>query len=339
MKAERLPSGSYRVRVYVGTDENGKKIKKSFTAPTRRQAEAQAAAFAVKQHGNDLQTFEALADRFMLERKSVLSPATVRGYNSILKTLKAHHGQFCEKSAYSITRSDMQIMIDRLVSDGKSPKTVANYHGFVTAVMDYFDIRPAGVLLPQKEGEKLNIPDEDTIRRVMEASKGTDIEVPILLGAFGPLRRGEIAALKWSDIEGNVIHVQRDCVLSPDHEWVFKVPKTPTSDRRIVMPPFVMDAINNIEHDGEYIFHINPNQITDKFRRLLSKEGIPHFRFHDLRHFCCSYLHGLKIPDMYIMQRTGHSTDTTLRRVYTHTLQNQSKIETQKMLTGFDSFN
>ena len=43
----------------------------------------------------------------------------------------------------------------------------------------------------------------------------------------------------------------------------------------------------------------------------------------------------MNVPDIYIMQRSGHSTSSTLRQIYTHTLQDQSQKETELILNGF----
>lgn len=47
-KAKKLPSGSWRAQVFVGLDENGKQIRKSFTAPTKKEAEFLAAEFKAR---------------------------------------------------------------------------------------------------------------------------------------------------------------------------------------------------------------------------------------------------------------------------------------------------
>ena len=310
MKAVKLPSGNWRIQVYLGKTEDGKKIRKSFTGDNRKQVEAEAHQFLIShEEVTRSDSFGVMAERFIEDRRAVLSPSTIRSYIHIAERLKTRSVSFWDGSAYSISKYDMQGVIDHLVEDGLSPKTVLNYHGFISADLDYSE------------------------------AKDTEIELPIMLAAFGPLRRGEICALKWSDIQGDVIHVQRDCVLSPEKKWEYKLPKTLTSDRFITMPGFVMDKLKEIpkEDPDRFIFDMNPNQITDKFRRLLKREGIEDFRFHDLRHFCCSYLHGMNVPDIYIMQRSGHATTATLRQIYTHTLQNQSEEETKKIISGFDS--
>ena len=66
--AKILPSGQYRVRAYVGKDKNGKDIRKSFTAPTKKQAEYMAAEFvmslnkAIKDDGATISFEDAMTE-------------------------------------------------------------------------------------------------------------------------------------------------------------------------------------------------------------------------------------------------------------------------------------
>ena len=82
-----MPSGNWRVQIYLGINKEGKKEKKSITAPTRWQAEMLAAKF--------IQNMQLAKSRFTIaqavrdyidSKKNVLSPSTVYGYESILKT-------------------------------------------------------------------------------------------------------------------------------------------------------------------------------------------------------------------------------------------------------------
>ena len=128
------------------------------------------------------------------------------------------------------------------------------------------------------------------------------MEVPIYLGAFGMMRRGEISALKKSDFKNNVIHVSKTMVLSPDNKWIVKAPKSYAGDRFVPVPQFVVDAFMALPNDG---VNMTPNIITSRFEHVLNNAGIEHFRFHDLRHYSASIQHALGIPDAYIMQAGG----------------------------------
>ena len=80
--------------------------------------------------------------------------------------------------------------------------------GLISAVLRQY--RPDFALntaLPKKVRPAIYIPSDDDIRRLLEYVKGTEMELPILLAAFGPMRRGEICALNTKNIDGNIVHV------------------------------------------------------------------------------------------------------------------------------------
>lgn len=331
MKAVKLPSGNYRCRVEIGKSADGHRQWKSFTGPNKRLVEAQASAFALANKNAESGSFARYSQAYLRSRAATASPATIRSYIAVDKRLRSYPW-FYEMNVSAISQDDIQELIDELTED-LSPKTVRNYWGYIHAILDGAGVVTRSPWLPQRRRTALNIPDEETVMRVIKLAEGTDLEVPIMLAAFGPLRRGEICGLTLDDIKGNRIHVRRDVVKNSDGEWVTKPPKTESSDRYIDMPPKVIAIIKK----QGYVYKHNPNVLTDQFRKLLKRNGIEHFRFHDLRHFCCSYLHAMNVADVYIMQRTGHATNATLRNVYTHTLQNQSKTETARIIERFDA--
>lgn len=335
MKATKLPSGNYRVRVFIKT--NGKPIRKSFTGTSKKEVEREAQRYLLDHQSGeetvDELTFKDAEEAFLLAREAVLSPATVRTYRSAKKCLESYFPWLMAKDIHDLTTDHLQKIVDGLVKKGMKPKSVRNYYGFITVILDYHRIRLAPPRLPQKERSAMNIPDEATVKRVVSLAEGTELEVPVMLAAFGPLRRGEICALTMDDINGNVIHVCKDMVLDSSRQWVIKPPKTFSSDRYVTMPDRVIELI----HKQGYVTKYDPNCLSYAFSTLLKNNGIEHFRFHDLRHFCCSYLHGMNVPDVYIMQRSGHSTNSTLRNIYTHTLQDQNAEETKRILSKFDT--
>jgi hypothetical protein len=89
-KKNELPSGSYRIQVFDYTVENKKKHYKSFTAPTRKEAE-----FLALQWKNNKQ--ESITDitiqdsvlRYIDSKCGVLSPSTIRSYEGMKKTILA----------------------------------------------------------------------------------------------------------------------------------------------------------------------------------------------------------------------------------------------------------
>lgn len=251
MKAKKLPSGSWRCQVYSHTEEiiqedgriKKKRIYESFTCNIpgpkgKRIAEQMAAEFAAEkeQHGkkSDITLGEA-TDQYIKNRENVLSPRTIMDYKRIRKNdLKLLEDiQVCR-----ITQKDIQRSIN-LESLRHSPKTVRNTHGLISAVLGEY--RPGFALttsLPEKVRPNIYVPSDSDIQKLIAYISGTDMELPVLLAAFGPMRRGEICALKSENISDNVVHVCCNMVRTSDKEWIIRQPKTYAGDRYIDYPGF-----------------------------------------------------------------------------------------------------
>lgn len=330
--ARKLPSGSWRCRVYDYTDEAGKKHYHSFTCDDpspkgKRKCELMAAEFAADKERavRDFQDFtlsEAM-NKYLSDKSNILSPSTIRGYRQMQTYFKSiEHLRLSE-----ITQQD----VDRFVNNfsiNHSPKTVRNAHGFLTAVLAHN--RCDLVLrtkLPQKVIPTYTLPTDANIRSIMDytAAHDMDMYIAICLAAFGTLRRSEICALTADDVSGNQIHVHSAMVQDETRHWVIKTTKTVSSDRYIDLPASVA---HSLPESGRLV-NISPNIITVRFSRILKRTGCPHFRFHDLRHYSASIMHAIGVPDAYIMERGGWRTDTVLKQVYRGTLEEYQKKYTE----------
>lgn len=355
-KAKKLPSGSWRCLVYSHSvpvlDEKGmpvldskgkpkeKRIYESFTSDDpspagRRDVELRAAEFAankIRISSTHVYTVGEAIEQYLQTKGAVLSPSTFRLYKSYQK----NYFSFLESTKLrDLKNEDVQLWISQL-SPNLAPKTVRNIYGLLTAVMDMYapHIR-LKVKLPEKVRPNLYVPSDEDVKALLAHVKGKELEIAILLAAFGPLRRGEICALTDQDIHGNTISVNKAMVLNAENEWVIKTPKTYSSNREIEFPPFV---IAKIPKTNGRIIHANPTQITNRFRRALKFSHLPRtFRFHDLRHYAASIMHAIGIPDQYIMQRGGWATDNVMKSVYRGTIDEQSQKMTLKILNHFGS--
>lgn len=322
--AKKLPSGSWRVRAYDYTDSAGKKHYKSFTcddtsAKGKRKCELMAAEWAAQKEDKKKEKspipLEDAWENYINSRKNVLSPSTIREYKS---TKKNSFQDLMKKDIYSITQQDIQNAIDK-EAEKVSPKTARNKHGLLSAVLKMY--RPEFAIntrLPQKKKPALYIPTDSDVKKLMASvDNDQDMLIAILLAAFGPMRRSEICALKTSDIKNGVVHVQRAIVLNDNREWVEKNTKSVAGDRFIPLPDFVLSQIN---FKNERVVNLHPDNISHRFEHILKRSKLPHFRFHDLRHYCASIQHAMGIPDAYIMQRGGWGSDAVLKNVYRHAL-------------------
>lgn len=324
--AKKLPSGSWRCLIYDYTDETGKRIYRSFTSDDpspagKRKAEALAAQYAVEKEQKQRcsLTFGAAIDNYIKDRESVLAVSTIREYK---RTKRVDLAEFDHVRLEDITQERIQEFINRKARD-KSPKTVRNIHGLITAVLKtYLPSLAIHTTLPQKIPPTLYIPTDEDIQTLLAYIDDDDMMISVLLAAFGPLRRSEICGLEDTDFNGNIAHIQRAVVLDENKQWVDKTTKSVAGNRYVPFPDFVMDRISG--RTGR-IIHLKPNQISDRFIDLVAHSGLPHFRFHDLRHYCASIQHALGIPDAYIMQRGGWASDTVLKQIYRHALSDKTE--------------
>lgn len=309
MKIEKLPSGSYRVRKMY----KGKMYAVTFEGkPTQKEAMLKMAEklknVEVKRESL---TFRTAGKDYIESKKNILSPSTVRLYKTTLNCLSE---QFTSMNLYDVSMIDIQIEINRLAKD-HSPKTVRNYHGFISAVMGAF--RPELKIyttLPQKAKNEPYIPSDEEVKRILDYSRGTEYEIPLMLACYG-LRRSEICALTLSDLEGDMLHINKAKVFG-DGEWVEKGTKTTSSTRDIIIPSYIADKIR----DRGYIYKGHPNSISEYLAAVEDKLGIPRFTMHKLRHYFASKMSALNVPEADIMKMGGWESDHVMKAVYRHSM-------------------
>lgn len=330
--AKKLPSGSWRVLVSKTVD--GVMIRKSFTNPEKRKAELAASEWLANMEevsNNENLTLSDAYERYISAKENVLSPSTIRNYKKLHKNSLP---QLMPLKVEKITMEQIQRAINIYAAD-HSPKSVRNCHGLLSAVLGMF--RPNLTLntrLPQKEKKPLYIPTDEDIQRLFQAAKDTNYYIPILLAAFGGMREGEVCALTSDDIHGNFVTVNKSMVYDSYGNWQIKPPKTFSSNRNVELPDFIIKILKDKE--GRLV-NYTPGSLSIGFRKLLQKNNIPRFRFHDLRHYYVSSLHALNIPDKYIMAQGGWASNYTMNNVYNHILKDKSSEFSKKIANHFEN--
>ena len=321
MKARKLKSGAWNVRVMI----DGQAY--SFTDSDRKTVMRQASAFAAECRENvqNPPLYKCLED-FITERSETLSPSTLRAYESIVRAIRKRNPMIAQKRVVALTDKDVQDIIKPL----KTPKTQRNYVHFLQSATE----RKYKVKYRNQKQKHIAIPTELEVAGLVEVFRNSEMEIPIMLGAYGGLRRGEISALTIDDLHGDVIHITKDMVLTSDGTWIVKPPKTLTSNRDVLLPHFVADRIR----ENGRITTLKPNEITNRLRRKMhSLEIDPPYCFHSLRHFSASYLHAQGVPDEYIMRRGGWASSSVMQNVYRHALSDKAIEMEQVAASAFQN--
>ena len=332
-KAEQMASGNWRVKVFLGRDQNGKRMFASVTAETKREAERKAALYSPDTDKSlSGMTVEEACREYIELRQNVLSPWTITTY--------LRYTNKCFDSIKNIRVGILTVkIIQKWVNDfsnGHSPKTVSNTYGFLHDVLHVYnrDLQLDCIRLPEKIKTEITIPTGEQIRTAQDMTIDTEMKVAIALCAGLGLRRGEISAIRKKDIVGNQLHVCRAFAKAPDGQLVIKHPKTIAGDRWLELPDSILSLINSLQSEDNfpYLLTLTPDAITRRWERICEKTGF-HFRFYDLRHYNASVMLALGIPDLYAMKRIGHSTPDMLKRVYQH-IQDQKKQEVSDIMTS-----
>lgn len=310
MTTSKLPSGKYRTRIYI----DGKQL--SFTAETKRES-IRLANQAMNMHSFSRITIMQCVDAYIEAKEKMLSPATIREY----KNTRKYFEPIAHIKTDKIKRADIQKFVSDL-SINHSPKTVKNIYGVLSASLDLICDLRFKIDLPKKQLIDYNIPSEREFQLLIE-NASPELRKCILLAGIGTLRRGEISALTFADLNGNDLHVHSCMVKNEFNEWVIKQPKTTTSNRHVILPSFVVDLLGEGKPDA-HIVSMLPVSITDAFCDLRDSLGL-HCRFHDLRHYSISLAHSLGIPDKVMMDKSGICNDSTFKKIYRNTIEADAK--------------
>lgn len=305
MKAKKLKSGAWRCQVYIKRTD-GTADRSSFTASTKKEAERQAAEYICEMQRTSVDENLTLAEacaKYIEVKSGVLSPASVNTYTGYART---RLGKLQDRRIGGITTADLQLWISDLSAE-KSSKYVKNVYGLISSTLHMFiPDRHYDVRLPRKDPNTRGLPEDEDVRALMDSADPV-LRKCIALAAIGTLRRGEISALKFQDIDYKncTIRVHSDMVKDVDgHSYVYKdMPKTDQSIRTVTYPKEVI-AMLGIGAPDAYVIGLNPNMITKRFDHLRDKLGIP-IRFHDLRAYAASVMMTIGIPRTYIEETGG----------------------------------
>lgn len=337
-KATKLPSGKWRCKAYY-TDEYGNYKSKSFTAEKKKDAEGAAALFLMeRRHASrpENKTMGELIDRYIDSQSNLLSPSTIVGYRKIRRTA---FQDIVDVRIGFLTKEKYQKAVNEY-SKGRAPKTVLSAHSLFHKVMKENDIIIGdNIRLPQKQKKEIQIPTTEEVVAFLKQIKGTRLYTMVLFAVYLGLRRSEIAAIKWKDInfeEGTVL-IDKARVKDEYGMYVEKTTKTYSSTRILKMPQALTQELPEAGDPDSYIIDDSIDALDSLYKRMTLKTDFP-YNFHALRHYNASIMLQMGIPTKYAQERMGHSTPNMLTNVYQHTFQSQQKeydtILNQSMFYG-----
>jgi integrase len=242
---------------------------------------------------------------------------------------------------------------------GLSARTVLHHHRILRQALQQavrwqlLARNPADAVEPPRPVRKeMRALDEDETARLLEAASRGRLHLPILLAVTTGLRRGEILALRWRDIdlESGTLAV-RQSLEETKSGLFFKEPKTQKSRRVIALPELAIDAlkrhrveqakfrlmlgpayqVNDLvccQADGQ---PFKPRNITNSFWELANRILMRGLRFHDLRHSHATLLLKRGVLPKVVSERLGHSTIGITLDVYSHVMPGMQEEAARKV--------
>lgn len=236
-----------------------------------------------------------------------------------------------------------------------SGKTLLHYHRFLSTILE---TAVHWQMIPENPCKRVKPPKSDTqeARYLDEASaaeliRALDDEPPlyrtaILLLINTGLRRGELCALRWSDIdfENQTLSVQRNAVYISGKGVQVNSPKTRASIRVIKLPSSCIPMLKQYraiqaeyrlsigdlwisQGDDDYIFPawngtiMLPDSLSRWFKKFIIRHQLPDISLHGLRHTNATLLIAAHVDLRTVSGRLGHSRAATTANIYAHAIQ------------------
>ena len=291
---------------------------------------------------------------------------TLQGYKSLADT---HILPYFDESGTKLTKLDHQT-IQRYMdmkhrngrrdgNGGLSPRSLRLHKNIIAQTLDLavrnklIQSNPCQfVVLPQCERFESQFYTEAQLKALFSALKDDPILPMVRITAWYGLRRSELLGLQWDsiDLEAGTMTIRH--TVSKVTEVVAKdKTKNASSRRTFPLTPEAVEIFTRAREQEErnraafgreyqenpYIFKwpdghpYSPDYISHHFAKVLKKHGLPHIRFHELRHSCASLLIDMGFTLKDVQEWLGHSDIKMTANVYSH-LDNGRKSAIAAML-------
>ena len=362
-KSTKNGKTKYQVTIEKGIDSKGVRLREYKNFDTKKEAQRY-----LTEKVNELNkglyieptkitVAEGLSQWLETAVKPNLEPTTIRGYSvNVDRHIVPYIGNV---ELQKLTALMIQNLYGELKTKGLSPRSIKYVHTNLRAAlqylykMRYISLNPADFATPPKQIKaKSDFYTEDEVLELLEAAKGNDIYMQILLAVGLGLRRGEVLALQWADVDFKTssLTVQRNLV-DVNGERIIGDPKTEAGKRTVSVPPYILKALsehrisqndirfkmdgcyenNNLvccRTDGTYW---NTGTFSKRFGNFLKQNNFRHIRYHDLRHTNASLMLKYKVPTKVISENLGHANINITLDTYSHVYADVRKETAEKI--------
>ena len=344
--------GRWEGRIVVGHKSNGDSIFRYIYADTQKELTAKLRQNIDAYQGVDLteesrMTLSEWLDRWLEQMALTLRPGTLKRYRGDMdRHVKPYLGH---KKLTQITAEDLRELYHTLQERGRisprpgqgpglSPATVrgihAALHQALQAAADQGPMpnNPAKQVDPPKITHKpMKILNEEQVNIFLEVTDQDPIWRDFFYTELTTgLRRGEICGLMWKDFDASTgtLKILRSVNAPKRGELEIGETKTERGRRTIRLPPSTIQRLKERKKHSisQWIFPdplapekpVRPSAAYYWMKVLLKEAGLPHIRFHDLRHTFATHALASGVDAKTLSGILGHTNASFTLDIYTH---------------------
>ena len=360
--------GRWEGRIVIGYDDNGYPKTKNVLAKTKKECVEKLQKLKVDCGGlkpekvrSEMPFGDWLTYWYENHSKPKIRPTTQETYES---RIRLHIiPEIGDIPLNKLTQNDLQQFYGRLKKSGRkrftdkygeglSDRMVRMCHATCRSALEkavqdgLIRVNPAlGCKLPPKKAREMQVLTREEIQRFLIQAKAEGYFELFLLELTTGLRRGEILALQWDDLDfqTGALRVERQ-VQRIRGELVVSEPKTRTSSRSVILPAPLLKVLKQYRKTciSRWMFPspkkadspLDPAAVRKKLAAVLERAGCKRVRFHDLRHtFATNALeHGMDIKTLSAI--IGHVSSSTTLNIYAHVTDEMQRTAAAKIDRG-----
>ncbi len=344
--------GRWEGRVVIGYDEKGLPRTKNVLAKTKRECQEKLKQLRETMTGPrtekvrpEMAFGEWLDFWYQNYVKPQIRPTTQANYEAkiyqhIIPELgKIPLNQLAQKDLqqfYARMKTAGRLIRTEQFGKGLSDSMVRGLHAACRSALEkavqeeLIRTNPAvGCKLPPKRGREMQVLGREELQRFLIQAQAEGYYELFLLDLCTGLRRGELLALQWDDLDfkSGTLTVNKR-VYEVKGQLRVSVPKTRASIRRLVLPPGVVEVLRQYREtvNSRWMFPspvkedtpMTPGAVRRWLQIILERAGCKRIRFHDLRHTFAtlSLENGMDVKTLSSM--LGHVSAATTLDIYTH---------------------
>lgn len=288
--------------------------------------------------------------------KGKLRISTYVKYQKLIAYIVADLGNV---TLQKLTPEQLSRFYTKKSKDGLSSKTINSIHGVLHLALDnavrwsYVSRNVCDLVAPPRIVSREVVPlTLEQAHVLLKSVREHRLEVLLTMAVVTAMRRGELLALRWSDIdiERRTLLVLHTVDYIPKYGYVETEPKTSAGKRLIKLPSFLVEMLkqhrvkqlegrlkqgdrwtdHNLVFPALHGGYFNPGYLLRVFKKLLAEAGVPHMHFHDLRHSAATILLSMGVNIKVIQELLGHSDISITLGTYSHLLPSMQQDVVEK---------